>query len=186
MYSLRTGAAFDAAPAVHFVRIAASRSRIEPREPTVAFTIVTDRPFAELFVASSPDLFREANAARRTPANWFASRAHGLLHGPGELATMLPAAFVASAVKETPRPNRLYYLAAAYTSGAAADPVWSMPEETWATSLPYVEVAQDLQASAIASTLGVALGRLARSVAPQAMGNGFDVAGFEAAFGAAA
>ena len=168
--------------AVHFVRIAASRSRIEPREPTVGFTIVTDRPFAEVFVASSPDLLDEANAGKRTPANWFASRAHGLLQGPGELAYMLPAAFVASAVKEVPRPSRLYYVAAAYTSGAAADPVWSTPRETWAQSLPYVEVAPDLQASAIASTLGVALGRLARSVAPHAPSSSFGDVSLATAF----
>jgi hypothetical protein len=77
---------------------------------------------------------------------------------------MLPAAFVASVVKSEPRATRLYYLAAAYTSSAAADPVWSTPEEQWATSLPYLEIAHDLNATAIASTLGIALGRLSRSL----------------------
>jgi hypothetical protein len=164
LYSLRAQEAFNASPLVHFVRIASSRSRIEPREPTVGFTIVTDRPFAEVFVAASPELFLPEHAASRRPSTWFASRAHGLLQGPGEIAYLLPAAFVASAVKAEPRATRLYYLAAAYSDAEGTDPLWSIPQDQWAQSLPFVEVARDLQAPAIASTLGVALDRLTRTI----------------------
>jgi hypothetical protein len=165
VYSLRTSGAFSSPSTSEFVRIASSRSRIEPREPTVGFTIVTDRPFAEVFVATSPELFLPENASKRTTSTWFASRAHGLLHGPGDLAYVLPAAFVASAVKAEPRPNKLYFLAAAYRSAeSAGDAVWSTPPDAWTSSAPYVEIASELQATAIASTLGIALERLSRAV----------------------
>lgn len=153
----------------------------------MGFTIVTDRPFAEVFVASSPELFQPENASRRTPSNWFASRAHGLIQGPGELAYMLPAAFVASAVKAEPRATRLFYVAAAYTTADATDPVWSMPADGRGTSLPYVEIAPDLHAPAIASTLGVALDRLSRTIGWNADVHGSDALGpaFGASSGAA-
>lgn len=163
MYSLRTSGAFDASTTTNFVRVATSRTRIEPREPTVGFTVVTDRAFAEVIVATDPRLFLPENVSMRTPANYFASRAHGMLHGPGEIAYMLPAAFIATAVNAEPRPSRLYYLAASYTTEAGNDAIWSV-QPSLAGTIPFVEIAADLHAPAVASMLGIALGRLTRAV----------------------
>jgi hypothetical protein len=166
LYSLRASGAFSASPVVPFVRITASRRRIDPREPTVGFTLITDQRFAEVFIATSPELFLPENEARRTASTWFSSRLHGLLEGPGEIPYVVPAAFVASAVKAEPRPARLYYLASCHSDHEGGPAAWSVLRSEWPGAIPWIDVAPELHAAGIASTLGVALGRLARVVGP--------------------
>jgi hypothetical protein len=150
-------------PSVGFVRVAPSRARIDRHEPTVGFTISTDRPFAEVIVATRPELFLAEFGSQRNEGNFFASRIHGLLKGPGELAYMLPAAFVAAVVGQTPRPNRLYFLAVGYTNERAEGATYSVPVEEWRHGLPSLEIAGDMHERSVAAALGIALSRLSRA-----------------------
>lgn len=164
MYPYRTAAQFSSVDSDGFVRIAPSRSRLDRTQPTVGFTVSTDRPFVEVMVAVEPELFRPASSGRRGAGTFFTSRAHGLLPGPGHLTYLLPAAFVVEAVAQTPRPSRLWYLAAAYPDEDATDPVYSVATERW-DNLPYVGIAPEVHRRSIVTALGISVERLNRSVA---------------------
>ena len=80
------------------VQITPTRQRLDDRFPVLVFTVDTGgRPFFEVLLTTDRSLFDAANAGRRTPATFFASREHGLA---GVLARPLdrpgPATFVPS------------------------------------------------------------------------------------------
>lgn len=154
------------------IRVAPSRPRIDGREPTVGFHITAEQPFAELIVATRPELFAGEAASQRSGSNYYASRDQGLSRGPGDVVVMLPAAVVSAMVSASPPAQRLYYLAIGYSDEQGNEASHSVPRERWATDLPFVEVETGLDGHAIAKALGLAIEQLSRATAVVAFDRG--------------
>ena len=103
--------ATDARPVVH-----PSRSRLDWRFPSVAFTITSDLPWVEVLVASDPSLFDPARAADRTQATFYASRSDGGLTPTvgGRARYVAPAAVV----ERLAAGGSIWYVALAYADAS--------------------------------------------------------------------
>ena len=106
-------AAESSAMARTAVRITPTRRQIDNRFPVLGFTVDSGgRPFFEVLLATDRTLFDPANASRRTPASFYASREHsGLIRCGTEAAVYLvPGAVMQRFIGA----REIFYTAAGY------------------------------------------------------------------------
>src|SRR5437773_12479893 len=121
------------------VQITPTRQRLDDRFPVLVFTVDTGgRPFFEVLLTTDRSLFDAANAGRRTPATFFASREHGLLRGGSEPAVYHVPAAVLQAFAGA---REIFYTAIAYDSEQATNPAFAQPHASLATGAPSISVA---------------------------------------------
>jgi hypothetical protein len=131
--------------------------RLDGRRRTLAFSIRTNGlPYFEVLLTTERALFDSANAGRRTPANFYASRQDGGLSRstPEESAFVVPAAVMQRFANATPRPSEIFYTVAAYATPDGA-PLLAAPPAVLAVTAPSVQVGGDFQAEALATVLAV-------------------------------
>lgn len=156
----RKGTAFAAfAAAATPVRITPNRRQIDKRFPVLGFTVDSGGlPFFEVLLTTDRSLFDPANAARRTAANFYASRQDsGLIAAEVPSSVYMVPAPVLHAFGGSPA---IYYTAVAYANREGGGPVFAQAPEILAAQAPAVSVAADFRAQAM--VLGVPVGRLAR------------------------
>lgn len=98
-------------------QIRPNRMQVNDRFPMLGFAVRTDQPDvqAEVVLATAIDLFRPENRARRTAANFYSSREHGLLSVPrGEGVFVVPPEVLARFIGQ----DRLFF---ALATGHAAN-----------------------------------------------------------------
>jgi hypothetical protein len=155
------GAALGAAPAGP-VRITPNRRQIDRRFPVLGFTVdAGGLPWFEVLLTTDRTLFDPANAGRRSPANFYASRQDsGLIQ-----AEPLGAVYVApmAVVHAFAGAAEICYTAIAYRGRDGGGPAFAMPPQHLPGQAPSVSVSPDLrQTGAAASVLSVPLARLSR------------------------
>ncbi|MES1245551.1 MAG: hypothetical protein ABUT39_28355 [Acidobacteriota bacterium] len=156
------GAALGAAPAGP-VRIAPNRRQIDRRFPVLGFTVdAGGLPWFEVLLTTDRTLFDPANAGRRSPANFYASRQDsGLIQ-----AEPLGAVYVApmAVVHAFAGAVEICYTAIAYRGRDGSGPAFAMPPQQLPGQAPAVSVSPDLrrQTGAAASVLSVPLEKLSR------------------------
>ena len=180
------------APAGAPPAITANRRRIDNRFPVLAFSVRTQgRPWFEVLLTTDRTLFDPANAARRTPQNFYAGRQDGGLARATaeETAYVVPAAALRRFAAAVPRPAEIFFTVAAYDR-PDGPPYLPLPVAILATTAPSVAISADFQARTTAFVLGVpaeklqppdATGVLPAPVAPgEAVAQAWSVPGDEA------
>jgi hypothetical protein len=139
-----------------------NRRRLDSRFPVMAFTISTHgRPWFEVLLCTDRALFDPANAAKRTPANFYAGRQDGGLARAGseDTAYIVPSAVLKRFADARPRPSEIYFTVAAYDAPEGA-PILAQPPSVLAVSAPSVLLGGDFQAHTMAMVLGVPADKL--------------------------
>jgi hypothetical protein len=137
--------------------IVANRRRLDDRFPVLGFNIRTQgRPYFEVLLATDRTLFDPANAAKRTPSNFYAGRQDGGLARAGvdDTAYIVPAAVLRRFADAKPRPDEIFFTVAAYDTPDGA-PILALPPQALATSAPSVLLGRDFRAQTMAVVLGV-------------------------------
>jgi hypothetical protein len=137
--------------------VSANRRRLDNRFPVLAFSVRTQgRPWFELLLTTDRTLFDPANAAKRTPANFYAGRQDGGLSRATaeETAYVVPAAVLRRFARAVPRPAEIFYTVAAYER-PDGPPILAQPVAILATTAPSVALSRDFEAQAMAVVLGV-------------------------------
>jgi hypothetical protein len=143
--------------------IVPNRRRLDNRFPVLAFTIQTfGRPLFEILLATDRALFDPANAARRTPANFYAGRQDGgrSRATADDTAFVVPAAALRRFADARPRAGEIYFTVAAYAT-ADGPPAFAQPVATLSTTAPSVLLGRDFAAHTLAQVLGVPSHKLA-------------------------
>ena len=138
-----------AAPAVTAVppRIVANRRQLSKRLSSLGFTVTTGGlPYWEVLLFTDPTLIDPANAARRTPANFYSSRQSGGLRktafASGDIY-LVPSAVVRGFAAAVPKPTEIYYTVAAYATPDGATPVYPTLPQLLPHDAPSVAVSPD-------------------------------------------
>jgi hypothetical protein len=137
--------------------ITSNRRRLDNRFPVLAFSVRTQgKPWFEVLLTTDGSLFDPSNAARRTPANFYAGRQDGgLLRSAGdETAYVVPAAVLRRFVTARPRPTEIFYTAATYDT-PEGPPVLAHPVAYLSTMAPSVSLSADFEAQTMAVVLGI-------------------------------
>jgi len=116
-------------------QIRPNRMQVSDRFPMLGFAVKTDRPDvqAEVVLAASIDLFRPEHRARRSAANFYTSREHGLLSVPrGEGVFVVPPEVLARFIGQ----DRLFFALATGRSDQGGLEVDAIPRE----GSPYVSL----------------------------------------------
>jgi len=150
-------AAPPAAPAGPPPTIVANRHRLDDRFPVLGFNIGTQgRPYFEVLLTTSRELFDPANASKRTPSNFYAGRQDGGLAraAAADTAYIVPAGVLRRFADAKPRPAEIFYTVAAYDTPDGA-PILALPPQALASSAPSVMLGRDFRAQTMAVVLGV-------------------------------
>lgn len=150
------------APAGPPPTIVANRHRLDDRFPVLGFNIRTQgRPYFEVLLTTSRELFDPANAPTRTPSNFYAGRQDGgLIRAAAEdTAYIVPAGVLRRFADAKPRPAEIFYTVAAYDSPDGA-PILALPPQALASSAPSVMLGRDFRAQTMAVVLGVPVEKL--------------------------
>lgn len=100
--------------------IRANREAIDDRFSVLGFSIRSEQPWFEVGLATDPSLFRPENRGRRTPRNFYSSRAQGPQPARrGEAVYLLPADVLQHFIGQP----RLYFGLATYRDSAGSAPV---------------------------------------------------------------
>ncbi|MGL6290332.1 MAG: trypsin-like peptidase domain-containing protein, partial [Silanimonas sp.] len=100
--------------------IRANREAIDDRFSVLGFSIRTEQPWYEVGLATDPSLFKPENRGRRTPRNFYSSRAQGPQSARrGEAVYLLPADVLQHFIGQP----RLYFGLATYRDSAGSAPV---------------------------------------------------------------
>jgi hypothetical protein len=145
------------APAGPPPTIVANRHRLDDRFPVLGFNIRTQgRPYFEVLLTTSRELFDPANASKRTPSNFYAGRQDGgLVRAAAEdTAYIVPAGVLRRFADAKPRPAEISYTVAAYDRPDGA-PILALPPQALASSAPSVMLGRDFRAQTMAFVLGV-------------------------------
>lgn len=116
-------------------QIRPNRMQVNDRFPMLGFAVRTSQPDiqAEVALASAVDLFRSENRARRTAANFYSSREHGLLSVPrGEGVFVVPPEVLARFIGQ----DKLFFALATGRADQAGLQVDAAPRE----GSPYVSL----------------------------------------------
>ena len=149
-----------------------NRRRLDNRFPVLAFTIRTfGRPLFEVLLTTNRLHFDPANAAKRTPATFYAGRQDGgLIHSTmEETAYVVPAGVLRRFAEAVPRPNEIFFAVAAYDV-PDGPPVLSLPTPILATTAPSVLLSTDFAAHTLAAVLSIPVEKL-RSVSDEPAAN---------------
>jgi hypothetical protein len=136
------------------VRITPTRRQIDNRFPVLGFTVDSGgRPFFEVLLATDRTLFDPANASRRTPASFYASREHsGLIRCGSEAAVYLvPGAVMQRFIGA----REIFYTAAGYETAQGEAPSFALPAEQLAHQAPSISVSADFAGRTMASGFSV-------------------------------
>jgi hypothetical protein len=136
------------------IRITPTRKFIEKRFPSLGFTVdAAGHAFFEVLLATDRALFDAANASRRTPASFYASREHsGLIRAGDEPAVYLVPTAV---VQRFAGAREIFYTAACYASAQGQDPAYAMSPAQLAHEAPSVGVASDFNGRALAAAFAL-------------------------------
>jgi hypothetical protein len=142
------------APLRGIIRITPTRKFIDKRFPTLGFTVdAGGHSFFEVLLATDRALFDAANASRRTPASFYASREHsGLIRAGDEPAVYLVPTAV---VQRFAGAREIFYTAACYASAQGQDPAYAIPPALLSREAPSVGVASDFNGRALAAALAI-------------------------------
>lgn len=100
-------------------RIQANRDTIDDRFSVLGFTVRTESPLFEVAVATDPNLFRAENRERRARANFYSSRASGVIRARrGEAVYLVPPDVLGNFVGQP----RLYFGLATYRENTRGAP----------------------------------------------------------------
>jgi len=100
-------------------RIQANRDSIDDRFSVLGFTVRTESPLFEVAVATDPNLFRPENKGRRARANFYSSRANGVIRARrGEAVYLVPPDVLGNFVGQP----RLYFGLATYKENTRGAP----------------------------------------------------------------
>lgn len=100
-------------------RIQANRDSIDDRFSVLGFTVRTESPLFEVAVATDPQLFRPENRGRRARANFYSSRAQGVIRARrGEAVYLLPPEVLGNFIGQP----RLYFGLATYRESTRGAP----------------------------------------------------------------
>lgn len=100
-------------------RIQANRDSIDDRFSVLGFTVRTESPLFEVAVATDPQLFRPENRGRRARANFYSSRAQGVIRARrGEAVYLLPPDVLSNFIGQP----RLYFGLATYRESTRGAP----------------------------------------------------------------
>ena len=145
-------------------RIAANRRLLVRRFPSLGFTISSGGlPYWEVLLFTDPSLIDPANAAKRTPSNFYSSRQDGGLRRAainGDDVFLVPSAVLRGFAAAMPKPTAIYYTVAAYAAIDGTGAAFPVPPEHLAASAPSVGVARDFTPDTIDRALGVRSARL--------------------------
>jgi hypothetical protein len=136
------------------VRITPARRHIDNRSPVLSFTVDTGgRPYFEVLLAADRALFDPANASRRTPSSFYASREHsGLIRGGDEPAVYLVPAAV---MQRFAGAREIFYTVACYESPQGQDPTYAIPPSALPREAPSVGVASDFHGKTLAASFAL-------------------------------
>jgi hypothetical protein len=167
----------DVSPTTADVTISANRKRLDRGAPNLAFTISTRKAFVEVILATDRALFDPQNAPRRTPHEFFASRAFGLTPVHGADATyIVPTAVLRAFIEAQPRPREIFFTAIGYDDDQGHGPALAMPLAQLLFAAPSVPLAADYTVQGLARSFGMALERLVRHSEASATGEVFEQA----------
>ncbi|NML44212.1 trypsin-like serine protease [Ramlibacter sp. G-1-2-2] len=131
-------------------RIQANRDSIDDRFSVLGFTVRTESPLFEVAVATDPNLFKAENKGRRAHANFYSSRANGVIRARrGEAVYLVPPDVLGNFVGQP----RLYFGLATYKETTRGSPDFV---QSPSDSSMYVSIRQLTERG------------LRRSIAPQA------------------
>lgn len=100
-------------------RIQANRDTIDDRFSVLGFTVRCESPLFEVAVATDPNLFKPENRGRRARANFYSSRAQGVMRARrGEAVYLLPPDVLSNFVGQP----RLYFGLATYRENSRGAP----------------------------------------------------------------
>ena len=100
-------------------RIQANRDTIDDRFSVLGFTVRTESPLFEVAVATDPNLFKPENKGRRAHANFYSSRANGVIRARrGEAVYLVPPDVLGNFVGQP----RLYFGLATYRENTRGAP----------------------------------------------------------------
>ena len=104
--------------------ITPARTRISDRFPVASFTVrAPEKRYFEIACATDPTLFHVSQKGKRTPRNFFSSRARGLIRGSREGMTyMMPP----DQLQQFAGARRLYYALATYGGPRGEDARFSI------------------------------------------------------------
>ena len=106
-----------------------------------------------MLLATDRALFDPANASRRTPASFYASREHsGLIRANGEPAVYLVPTAV---IQRLAGAREIFYTAACYRSAQGQDPAYAISPPQLSREAPSVGVASDFQGRALAASFAI-------------------------------
>jgi hypothetical protein len=136
------------------IRITPTRTYVERRFPTLGFTVdAGGLLFFEVLLTTDRTLFDPANASRRTPATFYASREHsGLIRADNEAAVYLVPT---SVMRRFAGAREIFYTAAGYMSAQGQDPAYAMPPAQLSREAPSVGVASDFMGRSFASSFAI-------------------------------
>jgi hypothetical protein len=157
----RSYAADVAPPPRDIIRVTPTRKFIDKRFPTLGFTVDTGgRPFFEVLLTTDRALFDAANAARRTPATFYASREHsGLIRAGDEPAVYLVPNAV---IQRFAGAREIFYTAACYESAQGQDPAYAIQPAQLPREAPSVGVASDFHGRSLAASFAIPVEALLR------------------------
>jgi hypothetical protein len=123
-----------------------SRDVISDRFPVASFVVKAppERVF-EVACATDPALFSPQHRAHRTPANFYSSRAEGLMRAPGGQATWLVPS---DQLRRFAGASRVYYAVAHYGNARGEDPRLSVSLQD-PRSAPYIRLSPDFTGRAL-------------------------------------
>src|SRR3954471_8333724 len=100
-------------------RIQANRDTIDDRFSVLGFTVRTESPLFEVAVATDPNLFKPENKGRRAHANFYSSRANGVIRARrGEAVYLVPPDVLGNFIGQP----RLYFGLATYRENTRGAP----------------------------------------------------------------
>ena len=141
--------------------IGATRAMVSGQFPVLGFTVDSaGLPYFEVLLATDRSLFDPANAARRTPANFYASRQDsGLIRSEGSGSIyVLPTAVL----REFAKAPEIFYTVVSYGGADATGPVMAHSHQTLAEDAPSVSCSPDLHAAMSMDVLSVPVEKLRR------------------------
>ena len=156
-------------------RIRATTRRLTNAFPSLTFTIETaGRPFFEVVLTTDRSLFDDAQATRRTDANYYRSGPDGLRPANGPTARYVaPVGAIQHFAEANPNGARIFYAVVGYADDRGNDPALAAGWSTLAVTAPAVEMMPGFRGHTATETLGVPLSLLkpaARQLARSASG----------------
>lgn len=133
--------------------IRSNSAEVSQRRPVLGFTVRTGgHPYFEVAVATSPDLFRADARGRRTPSNFFSTRAGGPLPSErGEAVYLLPTDVLARFAGQ----ERVFYAVATFADATRQNADVRVPAPEVA---PFVTLSRSFAARPTRSVVGAGAG----------------------------